>query len=138
VRERFRLAALVSGVEYVNAQRVRRALVTAVCGALGRCDVLACPTEPITAPRIDEPLVSIGTLEEPKAAVVTRFTRLFNLTGHPAITVPCGFDRANLPVGLQLIARHRDEAALLRAAAWFEQAGRWPRQAPPLGARTQR
>ena len=130
VRERFRLAALVSGAEYVNAQRVRRTLFGEVSGALAKCDVLACPTEPIGAPRLDEPLVACRGAHEPKAAVVTRFTRLFNLTGHPAITVPCGFDVQGMPVGLQLVAAHRGEGKLLRAAALFESAMQRQPQVP--------
>lgn len=131
VRERFELAALVSAVEYVNAQRARRLLMEELDTALASCHVLACPTEPIGAPRLDEPLVSGQRGPEPKAAVVTRFTRLFNLTGHPAITVPCGFDDNGMPVGLQLVARHHDEATLLRVAAQFERATGGQARVPP-------
>jgi aspartyl-tRNA(Asn)/glutamyl-tRNA(Gln) amidotransferase subunit A len=131
VRERFELATLVSAVEYVNAQRARRLLMEEVDGALASCQLLACPTEPIGAPRLDEPSVSGRRGPEPKAAVVTRFTRLFNLTGHPAITVPCGFDEAGMPVGLQLIARHHDEATLFHVAAQFERATGWHARVPP-------
>jgi aspartyl-tRNA(Asn)/glutamyl-tRNA(Gln) amidotransferase subunit A len=130
VRERFELAALVSAVEYVNAQRARRLLMEELDAALASCHVLACPTEPIGAPRLDEPFVSGQHGPEKKAAVVTRFTRLFNLTGHPAITVPCGFDENGMPVGLQVVARHHDEATLFRVAAQFERATGWHARVP--------
>jgi aspartyl-tRNA(Asn)/glutamyl-tRNA(Gln) amidotransferase subunit A len=132
VRERFELAALVSGVEYVNAQRARRLLMEDLDAALARCDVLACPTEPIGAPRLDQPSVPGPRGPEPKAAVVTRFTRLFNLTGHPAITLPCGLDDAGMPVGLQIVARHHDEATLFHVAAQFERASDWHARVPAL------
>jgi aspartyl-tRNA(Asn)/glutamyl-tRNA(Gln) amidotransferase subunit A len=134
VCERFELAALVSAVEYVNAQRVRRLLMEDVAVALHGCDVLVCPTEPIGAPRLDEPAVAGRRGLEPKASVVTRFTRLFNLTGHPAITVPCGLDEAAMPVGLQFAARHHDEAALFHVAAQFERATGWHAQVAPAVA----
>jgi aspartyl-tRNA(Asn)/glutamyl-tRNA(Gln) amidotransferase subunit A len=54
----------------------------------------------------------------------------FNMTGHPAISLTCGFDRDGLPIGLQLVGRFRADAELLRVAALFETAtdllGRWP------------
>lgn len=57
----------------------------------------------------------------------------FNLTGHPAISLPMGFDSAGLPTGLQLVGRFRGEAELLRASALFEAASglldRWPAEA---------
>ena len=53
------------------------------------------------------------------------------LAGLPAIAVPCGFTRSGLPIGLQLIARHFDEATLLRAAYAYEQQSEWGRRRPP-------
>jgi amidase len=54
------------------------------------------------------------------------------LTGLPAISVPCGFARGGLPVGLQIVGRRRQEAAVLQAAAAFEAAAPWARQLPPV------
>jgi aspartyl-tRNA(Asn)/glutamyl-tRNA(Gln) amidotransferase subunit A len=55
---------------------------------------------------------------------------LFNMTGHPAVSLPCGFGRDGLPIGLQLVGRFRGDAELLRAAALFEAShdllARWP------------
>jgi len=63
------------------------------------------------------------------------WTMPFNLTGHPAITLPCGFDAQGLPIGLQLVGRFRQDAALLRTAALFEAAMQrcalWPGVAEP-------
>ena len=54
------------------------------------------------------------------------------LTGLPAISVPCGFTRSGLPVGLQIVGRRRQEAAVLRAAAAFETAAPWAGRVPPV------
>jgi amidase len=54
------------------------------------------------------------------------------LTGLPAISVPCGFTRSGLPVGLQIVGRRQQEAAVLRAAAAFERAAPWADRIPPV------
>lgn len=59
-------------------------------------------------------------------------TRHFNLTGHPALSQPCGFDRDGLPIGLQVVAKRFDEAAMFRVAHAYEQATEWHRRRPPL------
>jgi aspartyl-tRNA(Asn)/glutamyl-tRNA(Gln) amidotransferase subunit A len=66
---------------------------------------------------------------EPSAA----FTYPFNLTGQPAASVPCGFTKGGLPVGLQIIGRRFDDATVLRAAAAFEAARPWHHRRPPIG-----
>jgi len=77
--------------------------------------VLACPTTPMTAPAWDgENYLEDDTLDE-----AVRTTGPFNLTGHPAVSVPCG-DVDGLPVGLQFIGRRDDDAGVLRAAAIWE------------------
>jgi aspartyl-tRNA(Asn)/glutamyl-tRNA(Gln) amidotransferase subunit A len=63
----------------------------------------------------------------------TAFTYPFNLSGQPAATVPCGFARDGLPVGLQIVGRLREDALVLRAAAAFEQACPWQGTTPPIG-----
>ena len=62
----------------------------------------------------------------------TPFTYPFNLTGQPAATVPVGFDRAGLPIGLQIAGRWRDDLTVLRAAAAFEQLAPWADKRPPV------
>ena len=60
------------------------------------------------------------------------YTLPFNMTGNPALSIPCGFDGDGLPVGLQLIGRIGEDALLLRAAALFEAAHPWTDRRPPL------
>jgi Asp-tRNA(Asn)/Glu-tRNA(Gln) amidotransferase A subunit family amidase len=60
-------------------------------------------------------------------------TPLFNLTGQPAATVPCGFTSGGLPIGLQIVGRRFDEATVLRASAAVEAVRPWAQKRPPVG-----
>ena len=66
--------------------------------------------------------------EKPLLGILSHFTRVFNLTGNPAITVPCGFSREGLPIGLQLVGAAWNEALVLQAAHAYEQATEWHRR----------
>ena len=63
------------------------------------------------------------------------FTSIFNMTGQPAATVPCGFTKAGLPIGLQIIGRRYDDVTVLRASAAFEAAHPWAQRRPADAAR---
>ncbi len=117
VRARKEAGRLVTGVQYLQAQRLRAQLCREV-GALlrERVDCIATPTLPIVAPRLGE------------GGDVIRFTAFVNLLGVPAVSVPCGLAEG-LPVGLQLIGRAFREGDLLRVAAAYELA-RGPFPAP--------
>ena len=86
--------------------------------------VLLTPTTPVAAPLIEGP----DAVEQ--ARLLTRFTAPFNLTGLPAISLPCGFTSEGLPLGLQIITRPWGEANLLQAAYAYEQATGWYKQYP--------
>jgi Asp-tRNA(Asn)/Glu-tRNA(Gln) amidotransferase A subunit family amidase len=73
----------------------------------------------------------LGGKERPLLRVFLDQTLPFNLTGQPALSVHCGFTRAGLPVGLQLVGRPFEEALLLRVGAAFESETRWYKKAPP-------
>lgn len=103
---------------YFQAHAEGRTLRAAYDHALESCDVLAMPTVAAIAGKLPEPGASI--VERFEAAIeTTGNTAPFNLTGHPAITVPCGLSEG-MPVGLMFVARHGNEAALFRAAAAVE------------------
>lgn len=111
---------LVSAQEYVNGQRVR-ALFRRDFDALWRkIDVLATPTTPITAPRLDEDSVEIGTETEDTRLASTRLVRALNFLGEPALSMPCGKTAAGLPIGLQLISRPFSDPKLLEIAKKLE------------------
>ncbi|GAA7771857.1 MULTISPECIES: amidase [Cupriavidus] len=127
-------AAQVSGVAYQQAMFDRSRLFQRVQALLERADLLAMPTIMRTALPIDQDL--FGTIEidghvhENVRANWFPWTMPFNMTGHPAISLPCGFGSDDLPIGLQLVGRFRRDAELLRSAALFESAhgflDRWP------------
>ncbi len=86
-----------------------------------RFDLLALPTTPIVAKPFDVRTVPWGESERDVLHLFVSNTWMFNLTGHPAISLPCGFDSNSLPIGLQIVGRHFEEATVLRVAATFEQ-----------------
>jgi aspartyl-tRNA(Asn)/glutamyl-tRNA(Gln) amidotransferase subunit A len=114
---RARLAAQ-GDVDALTYARSMRLLLEARAGAADRdlegVDVLAMPTVPSRAWTIEE------AKNIPRPSEWTRITRIFDLTGQPAISVPCGIDPDGIPIGLQFAARMWDEAAALRAARAYE------------------
>ncbi|MGD8402281.1 MAG: amidase [Anaerolineales bacterium] len=86
-------------------------------------DALLLPSTPITTLPIEDIENSAS-----QAPALTRFTAPFNLTGLPALSVPCGFTKAGLPIGLQIVSGHWQEAKVLRAGYAFEQATEWHKQ----------
>jgi aspartyl-tRNA(Asn)/glutamyl-tRNA(Gln) amidotransferase subunit A len=120
VRQRIELARYVLAEDYVRAQEIREALRREVDAALEGCSVLMLPTLPIPAPIIGQTSVEIGGAKHPVRALMLRLTQLFNLTGHPAISLPCGTTSAGLPCGLQLVGRSGATEALVAVAAEVE------------------
>ncbi len=92
-------------------------------------DVLVTPTTPIAAPIIAE-LQQHPELLRPRELVLLRNTRPVNVWGLPAISVPCGFTKSGLPIGLQIIGPHWGEARVLRLAHAYEQATEWHKRKP--------
>jgi aspartyl-tRNA(Asn)/glutamyl-tRNA(Gln) amidotransferase subunit A len=91
-------------------------------GLHDRVDVLVAPVLPVTVPRLDAERVRTGSGEVEVRAAMTPFTRPFNLTGQPALALPCGRDDEGLPIGWQIIGRPFDEMTVLRAGAAYERA----------------
>ena len=119
--DRLDLGALLPGTVYVRAQRVRRLVSEAYRQLFAQLDLLAMPIAPVSSYRLedtpDDPVLETGD----RFKALCRFSGPFNLTGLPAIGVPCGFDDAGLPVGLQMVARPFAEPVLYQAAAALEQ-----------------
>lgn len=134
VRLRLALGATVTAAQYLKAQRFRSLLIREVSEVLQSVDALITPTTLMTAARVDEPVVRIGGEELVVAANVARFTRAFNMTGSPALSLPCGFDDRGLPIGLQIVGRPFDEATVLRLGHAYEQHTPWHQRVPPLAA----
>ena len=120
VRSRLELSRYVLGEDYVRAQVGRDVLRHEVGAALAECDVLALPTLPIPAPRIGSTSVQVGSGRLPVRAATLRLTQLFNLTGHPAISIPSGLTRDGWPTGLQVVGRLGGTERLLAIASAME------------------
>ena len=134
VRERLRVGAFVTGAEYLKGQRLRVLLRDEVVAAHAKLDVLLAPSVAIAAPPVGQTEVRVGSETLPVRATLIRFTRPFNLTGHPAASVPCGFTAEGLPMGLQIIGRPFDEATVLRVADAYQRITDWHTRRPPMAA----
>ena len=134
VRHRLLPGLAVTGPMYLIGQRARALLMARARGALEEVDLLLAPTTPVAAPLLDEEAVNFNGRSESVVNILTRLNRPFNVTGLPAMSVPCGFTRTGLPVGLQLAGRAWDEATVLRAAFAYEQATEWHVTRPPIAA----
>ncbi|MCE2485987.1 MAG: aspartyl/glutamyl-tRNA amidotransferase subunit A [Desulfurellaceae bacterium] len=130
VRSRLMLGACIQASQYLKAQRFRTLLRQEMLDILGRVDALITPTTLMAASRIDDITVDIGGKEVVVAAHIARATRPFNMTGLPAISVPCGFTPAGLPIGLQIIGRPFEETLLLRVAYAYERSTPWHERHP--------
>jgi len=126
VLRRLRNGAAYSAGEYILARRTQSNLRRQYESFFEQVDVLLTPTTPVTAPPIEGP----DAVEQ--AGRLTRFTAPFNLTGLPAISLPCGFTQNGMPVGLQMIAAPWAERKLLRAAFAYQQATSWHTRRPQI------
>ena len=125
VRTRMLEGAFLSAADYITALRGRTALNEQIRANFSRVEVFATPT----APRPPEAFASMDPNEQ---NLQPNFTNPFNLTGLPAISVPCAFTQGELPVGLQIVARPFEEATAFRIAYAYEQATEWHERRPSL------
>ena len=134
VRRLFDQGRFITAADYLNAQRRRRALCQAFQQLLSQVDVIATPTTPIPAAKIGQDSVEIGGKLRNVRMATTRNMRALNMTGLPLLSVPCGFSRGNLPVGLQIIGGLWDEEGILQIGHAYQQATDWHRRRPPVVA----
>ncbi len=125
-----------SGTDYQRAMFQRADLFRMVQKWLDGADYLVTPTLSRTALPIEQDLFEPIVIDGIEVGELRRnwfpYTMPFNITGHPAITVSCGFASDGLPVGLQIVGRFRDEASVLRAAAIYEASEPWLERWPDL------
>jgi aspartyl-tRNA(Asn)/glutamyl-tRNA(Gln) amidotransferase subunit A len=112
----------IPGVSYLEAVRWRGPALAAHLAAVAGVDAVIAPVAPVAAPTIAES--DVGNSPDAEAVIqrLTRFTRPINYLGLPSLSIPAGFTRAGLPVGMQVIGRSFDEAMLLRIGAAFQRA----------------
>jgi aspartyl-tRNA(Asn)/glutamyl-tRNA(Gln) amidotransferase subunit A len=128
--------ALCSAADLYEAVFQRTRLYRQVQSWFSDCDIVAMPTLSRAAVPIDQDFfgpIEIDGVPVPNIrAAWYPYTMPFNLTGHPAISLPAGFDEAGMPLAIQLVAPIGADAALLRAAAAFERACPWAQRRPPM------
>lgn len=134
VRPLFEAGRLIPAVDYLQAQKLRRLYrAQSERDIWQHCDILLAPSTAITAPKIGEQTVTIGSgLQLEVRAASTLLVRAFNVLGTPAHSVVGGFHSNGLPMSLQLIAKPLDDAKVLHAGARFEQETGHYRRRPPL------
>jgi aspartyl-tRNA(Asn)/glutamyl-tRNA(Gln) amidotransferase subunit A len=112
---------------YLKAQKVRALIKRDFEEAFKQCDVIVTPTTPTTAFKVGE-----KTADPLEMYLSDIFTISVNLAGLPGLSLPCGFDAENMPIGMQIIGKHFDEATMLRVAHAYEQSTEWHKRKPKL------
>jgi aspartyl-tRNA(Asn)/glutamyl-tRNA(Gln) amidotransferase subunit A len=129
---RLKWGLLLSASAYLKAQRLRTLMCRDVAQLWRQVDVLVTPATMMAAPRPGETQIRLNHRQMSTREAILRLMRPFNLTGLPAISVPCGFTTTGLPIGLQIAGKPFDEATVLRLAHAYEQATDWHRRRPPI------
>jgi aspartyl-tRNA(Asn)/glutamyl-tRNA(Gln) amidotransferase subunit A len=122
VRAKLEAAARLAPDEYVQAQRVRAQIVEELAGALEQVDAIVMPSAPLPPQLVGQKEVDFGGQRLPSTGggVFTRFTAAFNLSGGPAISIPCGLTPEGMPAGLQIASAPGRDDLVLRLAAAYE------------------
>ena len=123
---------LIPARRYVQAGRARTMIIRDQLAALKRVDVLALPTVGIAAPAMGDTVVAMGGRRVSVDAALPRLTLPFNLSGLPAVSIPCGFTSDGLPIGLQIVEKAFAEATILNLAHTYERSTQWHERRPPL------
>lgn len=122
---------LVAAATYLNAQRARELVRQGFRQAFSACDVILAPALPATAGEFGARKVRVNEMEEDVTSAYIRLSIPANLSGLPALSLPCGF-HAGLPLGLQILGRPFDERTVLRVGHAYEQATRHHLELPGL------
>jgi len=128
---RIKTGANVTASERAQRHRELEQARDEIRSVFDNVDVLVTPTTPIPAPALAELKQNPGLLR-PREILLLRNTRPVNVWGLPAISIPCGFTNAGLPIGLQIIGPHWGEATVLQLAYAYEQATEWHKRQPKI------
>jgi aspartyl-tRNA(Asn)/glutamyl-tRNA(Gln) amidotransferase subunit A len=116
----------ISASDHMTAERIRRIIQIKMVKVFNDLDVLVTASLPVTAPRLDANLDEALTFPDPIGAIG-------NICALPAISVPCGFDHNNLPIGIQFIGAPLEDGKVLEAARIFQSQTDWHKRHPKLG-----
>jgi aspartyl-tRNA(Asn)/glutamyl-tRNA(Gln) amidotransferase subunit A len=132
VRSRLETGSRITAADYLDALDVRSLMLADFEDAFKHVDAILAPAAPVEAPRIGEETISVAGESEDVRNALVRLNRPGNLTGLPAVSIPCGTGELGLPIGLQLIGRPWDEAGILGLALAYERATAGQRRRPAL------
>jgi aspartyl-tRNA(Asn)/glutamyl-tRNA(Gln) amidotransferase subunit A len=130
-RQRLELGAEVPAAAYIEGRRELERLRRAVRTVFSRVDLLVTPTMPVLPQTVDEALNNPAVPPPGGVALSLRNTQPFDIFGLPSISIPCGFSRSGLPIGLEISGPHLGEPLVLALAHAYEQATEWHRRTPP-------
>jgi len=132
VRLRLEQGTKVRALDYLRGLSMKAMAEGEFESTFKRADAIIAPVTAVSAPRIGQEEVEIAGEKETVRSALVRLNRPANFTGHPAISVPCGFTSDGLPVGMQLIGPRWSEACLLAIAQAYEEAAGWHAHHPQL------
>jgi aspartyl-tRNA(Asn)/glutamyl-tRNA(Gln) amidotransferase subunit A len=130
IRPLLQVGNFLPAVDYIKAQRVRREVRAAWARLFGDFDCFVTPSAPLAATRFGQRSAMLGGREVPLVRAYLDLTLPFNLSGHPALSVPCGFTADGLPIGMQLVGRPFDEGLILSVAHQYQQMVDWHERRP--------
>lgn len=114
------LGQFILAEHYIRAKRMVQWYRMKMEESFKQVDLIITPSCPIIAPKIDSDFIEWGDKKEPVGNAITRYTSFFNMTRHPAISIPCGIHSSGLPMGVQLVGHPFDEKTLLKVAHVLE------------------
>lgn len=132
IRRLLQAGLFLPAVDYIQAQRVRRAVRKAWSDVFRSVDCLLTPTAPTVAACFGQRSVALPGGETSMLRACLGLTLPFNLTGHPAVSVPCGVSSENLPIGMQLVGKPFDEGMILRVAHRYQIETEWHHRVPAV------
>jgi aspartyl-tRNA(Asn)/glutamyl-tRNA(Gln) amidotransferase subunit A len=132
VRTLIEQALFIPATRYVQALRARAMIYPAIVQLFKAFDVIVTPTQPMVAPKSNVEVATFGDFSEDTSSATLRYTAPFNLTGLPALSIPCGFSNTGLPIGLQIVGKPFDETMVLRVGLAYENATPWHKKFPKI------
>jgi aspartyl-tRNA(Asn)/glutamyl-tRNA(Gln) amidotransferase subunit A len=131
VRLILELGLFIPATYYIQAQRIRAMVYPKVARLFKFFDVIVTPSEPTVAPEVGSQIVEFEGVKEDVTSAMVRYLAPFNLTGLPALSVPCGFSKG-LPIGMQIIGNAYDESTVFQVGHAYEQATDWHLKRPAI------
>jgi len=131
-RRRLEAGAAVTAAAYIEGRRELDRLRRAVGAVFSTVDLLITPTTPVLPPTVQDAINDPGTPPAGGVAPSLRNTQPFDIYGLPSISIPCGFSRSGLPIGLEISGPRLGEPAVLALADAYERATEWHRRIPPI------